>query len=1238
MKDQVVTVIRRFVPSSSLRGAWNRFSSPGQTKRWSDLEALYRVLILADPGAGKTFEALDRARKLQARGKKAFFIRIERIDSQFADAFEVGSTAEFDAWLQSTGEAWFFLDSVDEAQLETQRALEHAVRIFGARIQSALERAHIVITSRSDAWQGLSDPRLIQQHLPYGSPSEAVEPQGADTEDDGLDVFRLEPLKKDEIRLFAASHGIGDVEAFVAAIERGDLMAQAERPFDLLALIRMWQADRALGGRLQVLRRVVDLQLAPLTSAASTPKLSPVRARQGIWALAAAVTLTGRNGISLPSQPGHSDRIDAQKVLPDWSADELDALLRTGIFDDVVYGGVRFRHREMRELLTAEWALHRLEQPGARAGVEALFFRKIYDIDVIVPRLRPTLTWLILFDERVRDRALSTSSQLVTEGGDPSSLPLDIRRSILSELVRSMAADNERSPSLDYAAVARIASQDLADEIETLLTQFRSSDDAVFFLARFVWQGQLAGSVSSLIEVGIDPNRELYTRIAASHAVMEVGDDDQRQRFWSTIASGAAPMDRRLLAAILDGAPATSESVALLLQSLENLLPYKRYDVTGLRSALRSFIDRLPLMVDQSSEQPLLILIEGMNRLLEREPFHERGECRVSTSNSWLMGSALHAAERLIAGRSAAALQPCVTLILLKAPVLKYWGRSDDDQQSSKIAELVPRWHELNDRLYWLSISNLRAASSERLTDDWKPSIWDHFWSFGPADFDRVLSWVCDRPEQDDRLIALNRCIALYYQNGKPSEWLAALLKAVEGDAELTSALEEKLNPPPSRQEEWEVEHRSWKKKQERRESKRRRERAIWVDALRADPDRIRRPRNAATGDFTGDHYHLLLSLSGGGFSSQHEERARWEALIPEFGEEVALAFRDAAVLHWRKYQPQLRSEGADGSSTPYSLVFAMVGLAIEASPDATFPGGLSQEDARHAFRYIGWELNGFPRWFESLYRSYPEIGFEAVRKEIEWELDHSRDDQPMHYLLHDIVYHAPWLFADVAPIIADFLQSRDLPSAVSLGHALSILQRARIPASDLAQLAQRKVDGRVLTDQLPTWYALWVGNDPQGGIAALRIELETLEDAAASRFAEQFVTALIGSRHSGGGTSEGYKTVRHLVELYVLMHRFIRVSDDIERAGTGVYSPTSRDEAQDARNKLFALLAEIPGAETYAALRMLQRDHPVADYRAWMGQRAVERAVADADEPAWQDHQIADFEMATRCGNEIVE
>ncbi|WP_041358520.1 hypothetical protein [Nitrobacter hamburgensis] len=251
MIDKVVELIRRFEPMSSRSREWDFLTAgSGRPQRWHEIEDEHRVLIIADPGAGKTFEAKTRARKVRERGRKAFFIRIEKIDASFDQAFEIGTAEEFTAWLGSTEEAWFFLDSVDEAQLETPRALEDAVRVFGARIHDALERTHIFITSRGDAWRALSDQTLIEQHLPYGEPEHSEEENNTSGKRDPmLKLFRLAGLSEDEIALFAGHYGISDVGDFVDAIKRGNLLTLAERPFDLKALIGVWIADRKLGSQ-----------------------------------------------------------------------------------------------------------------------------------------------------------------------------------------------------------------------------------------------------------------------------------------------------------------------------------------------------------------------------------------------------------------------------------------------------------------------------------------------------------------------------------------------------------------------------------------------------------------------------------------------------------------------------------------------------------------------------------------------------------------------------------------------------------------------------------------------------------------------------------------------------------------------------------------------------------------------------------------------------------------------------
>ena len=117
-------------------------------KGWSEIDEGYRSVILAEAGTGKTFEMLARAKHVAEQGDDAFFIRIEDIDGGFEYAFEVGSADSFEHWLGSQREAWFYLDSVDEARLDNPRAFEKAIRRFSKRITNAQLRAH-VCTCRS---------------------------------------------------------------------------------------------------------------------------------------------------------------------------------------------------------------------------------------------------------------------------------------------------------------------------------------------------------------------------------------------------------------------------------------------------------------------------------------------------------------------------------------------------------------------------------------------------------------------------------------------------------------------------------------------------------------------------------------------------------------------------------------------------------------------------------------------------------------------------------------------------------------------------------------------------------------------------------------------------------------------------------------------------------------------------------------------------------------------------------
>jgi len=139
------------------------------------------------------------------------------------------------------------------------------------------------------------------------------------------------------------------------------------------------------------------------------------------------------------------------------------------------------------------------------------------------------------------------------------------------------------------------------------------------------------------------------------------------------------------------------------------------------------------------------------------------------------------------------------------------------------------------------------------------------------------------------------------------------------------------------------------------------------------------------------------------------------------------------------------------------------------------------------------------------------------------------------------------------------------------------------------------------------------------------------------------FVTHLLGGRR-GDGTAvrQAFKTPEYLKSLYLLMHEHIRRKEDINRAGTGAYSPGLRDDAQDARNNLFDLLNKIPGKESFLAVVDIAKLHPEEASRPWILLHAKTKAEQDGDIEPWSPSQVRDFheklERTPRNHKELAE
>ena len=618
-----VPLERHFTPKSKNGSdSMNNFEVPRSEKKknWNDLDKLYRTVILAGAGAGKTHEMVIRANKLKEEKRSVFLIRIADIGEQFENAFVVGSREEFESWYNSLKEAWFFLDSVDEARLSDQRIFEKAIQQFANKIGGKLHLAHICISSRTNTWHQPFDNKLVEHYLPFkkvqrevNAPNSIQDEELKPTECE-LEIFQLNPLNENDIRKFAEHSKIEKIDNLIEELTRKGVMHLAERPFDLKLILSKWKTDFALDSRSGLLRDYIKSRLREENPYDKFLRpLDQDRALNGARKLAAALVLCDKHRILFQETLEDKDGIKADAVLSDWNPRDIQTLLDRAVFDDLDYGG--FPHREIREYLAAEWFGKHLNEGSARHRIERIIFPENYGQRFISTRLRPLLPWLILKDDRIRHSVLELHPEIVLEGGDPARLNLSERKKILNCIIDDIFENKRSSHLQNNNAIAMIAKPDLADETLALIERHFDDDEVIYFLGKLVWQGSYQDCVLPLITIASDPNRGLYTRIVATRAVMGCSTDEQKSSFWNRLLADEGNIHINLLAELLKSSSNDQEDVARLLAAIRKLPKIERFDANWVKIELHGYIERLSINNSEDS-QLLSDLIDGLKQFL----------------------------------------------------------------------------------------------------------------------------------------------------------------------------------------------------------------------------------------------------------------------------------------------------------------------------------------------------------------------------------------------------------------------------------------------------------------------------------------------------------------------------------------------------------------------------------------------------------------------------------------------
>ena len=783
----------------------------------------------------------------------------------------------------------------------------------------------------------------------------------------------------------------------------------AARPDDLSELVEYWNKNKRIGNRLELMQSSIARRLVERDQKrAEVLPLSKVDSQKGACSVAAATTLTQELTIRVPDGSENMKGIAIAAVLPGWDGKKCSALLARPIFDEAIYQTVRFHHRTVREYLTAEWLKGLLDRETSKRKIEALLFREQYGQEVIVPTMRPVLVWLLLLDDKIRERGLAISPELIFEGGEPKALPRTTRQKILRDVCETMLTGVTRSSTSDYRAVQRFADKDIVADVKELLAKYAGNNDVQWFLLRMVWQGELSEALPEAKQVALNHKSSHYPRVAAICAVQAIGSEADKLEMRERFLKEAAALSREWFAQLLENLPATKHSVEWVLTGIAKLNPKKRHTIDRLPQALDDFARSVDL--ELAAE-----LLKGFNTLLSRRPVVERRSCEISERFGWLIKSAAQVAERLILARHPEALQIPTLSVLQKLPSAQHYRDWDLREIRSNIPSLVPAWPELNDGLFWHEVGKARRfrekKKKERVNKFWQVSPLGSYWQFGPDDFDRVLASIELRPLRDDRLVALSLASRLYVQAQRPRKWREALKASVAKSPALRTALHAHLHPPPPtrEQKQWRRQNAEYDRQRRVREAANAEREQEWKANLAKHVAQLRDHELSDPTAVTNHQQYLFEKMRDLDSQSSLWSAGNWPVLQAEFGEEIARAFRDGVVSYWRRYTPKLRSEGKADNSTPFSVIFGLTGLNIEARETENWAATANESDAEIAFRYAMDELNGFPDWLPSLLDAFPELITKLLLREVDHDLRVEKAKVERHYVLSDLSWSGLW-------------------------------------------------------------------------------------------------------------------------------------------------------------------------------------------------------------------------------------
>lgn len=1190
---------------------------------WEELRRHRRVVLLAEASSGKTREFEQQAAALVRDGHPAFFATVEQVaDLGLAATFGPEDTERLAAWRQAGGAGTLFLDSRDEAQL-THKSFDLALKRVATELGPLLSEANVLVSCRVSDWGGTQDRRSIEMVLPVPPRPPMSEP-AADPDAALLDpifagkkkevfprelepekpaaievilVVQLVPLTRDQRGQLAAAAAVADPEAFLRAIDRHGLEPLAERPGDLLELAAYWNDYGKFGSLAEMTEHAVSRKLGEANRyRPDAAVLSRSRAGAGAERIAAALTLGKSLTLRAPGQEFDprlaAGALDPDRILDDWTDAERTTLLRRGIFAPSTFGRVRFHHRSTQEYLAAAWLERLLAEGCALREIFHLLFADPFGVATVVPSLRAAAAWLALRNDAVRDEIIRREPMMLLQEGDPGSLPVPVRKTLLLTLAARHIAGEVANDRVDHRALWMFADPELTDAIREAWT-INTRPDFRGDLLRMMREGEIRGCGDLVIGFAADPAQNDHYRLVAIEVLVRTADTagcnavaamarSTPEAFSSVLAAGMA---RLLFPAFL--------SVADLLTLIARAEAPRRDSGDGFE---RSIEDLVAAAADAAARHELL---DGLARLSRQQPHvrHRRLSQRFEELPKALV---------LVLRREVTTLgdqPPPPWLLRLIMAVERADLETSDLHGPDSIPSLFAARPQLQRALFWADLQDARRrrkSEAEQPICHWQvTSLFAPFWHFGAADTGWLLDDFARRKTLADRRILLSALASVYAQAETLKQERTRLRALVKGDPTLTEDLKGYLKP---RKDPHAVYVRRQEVRRVKEEAQTEVNKVSWKDfraRLQADTACLSDPAIILKGQGWLQLWHVLRWLRARTGKDEAGAAAEWPLLASVFGQPVAEAFRDGMRRLWRGTEPERPTRGeGNGVQTKYVTILSFAGLAVDAR-EAGWASQLSPDEAARAAQHGCLSEQGYPEWIDSLLAAHPDTVRPIVAAELreEWL-------RPMG-AGQTFLYHLAQLPALPTPALVDdtiqLLRESDPPSANALERALELLAKATLTpeqAQRIDEIARQRLWRPVKAgqeDRTPYYLAALFMLDARAGILALCDGLAALPSATRDARSLATIAALFHHHRPLVPVAFDKVPVGDLVRLVRTAYASIRPGDDRVRESGG-YTPDLRDNAEHARGTILSALLGRPEPEAYLAVRAMGDDPALVD------------------------------------------